>query len=153
MEQNPRFYAWYVWFVPVFSPFVHSVIVYNRLVVYTCIMPVYKTLRIIINMISDAISAGMWSRRCLSLFWGPVCAPRVFPSASSQLVLAYLHLSGQTISCNCVATVIPLIWNVWSACAKCWLSSRRRQGAPGYQRHVNTKVPTAPPPLPTQPIW
>lgn len=64
---------------------------------------------------------GMWSqfKDYLGLFSGLVCAPRGFP-ASSQLVLAYFHLNRSTISCNCVATVIPLICNVWSACAKCW---------------------------------
>lgn len=33
-------------------------------------------------------------------------------TASSQLVLAYLHVNEATIGLNCVATVMPLICNV-----------------------------------------
>lgn len=40
----------------------------------------------------------------------PVCFQR--SAVSSQLVLTYFHLNAETISCNCVATVIPLICNV-----------------------------------------
>lgn len=46
------------------------------------------------------------------LLWDSMsCSHRVFP-ASSQLILAHLHLNGTTISPNCVATVMPLICDV-----------------------------------------
>lgn len=64
----------------------------------------------------------------------------VLSTASSQRVLAYLHVNEATIDLNCVATLMPLICNVWSACAKRWFLGNWRQGNwPGYQTHVNMK--------------
>lgn len=84
---------------------------------------------------------GLWSghlKEYWSSFQDLVCAQRVFP-ASSQLVLAYLHLNGATISRNCVATVIPLICNVWSPVPNAGSRVAGASGSPGYQRHDSTK--------------